>query len=439
MRRDLWRLGSVILLGGLLGLILDQAPLTLAFSLLGYALWQHRNLYGLLWWIRDRKKFEAPETPGVYEEIGREIDLLRARHKKRKKKLADYLHQFRQATSALPDATVVLGPQGEIQWANEAAGDYLGIHWPQDSRQRLTNLVRHPELPKFLRNYPDHIGQTLEIPSPTKPGFHLSITIAPLGEDQHLFVARDVTRLHRLNQIRSDFVANVSHELRTPVTVISGYLETLSGDEERCPKEWRPILDQMQSQTNRMRSVIEELLLLSRLEQNDKIAKPEVVAVPEMISGLYKDAQALNEQERHFFYLEVDPTLLLMGSQGELYSAFSNLVVNAVRYTPAGGVIRIRWYKNTGGAHLEVSDTGIGIPEEHIPRITERFYRVDPSRSRESGGTGLGLAIVKHVLIRHKAKLHIESVVGQGSTFRCDFPPELIVASDADVQMDRLA
>jgi len=439
MRRDLWRLASVLLVGGLLGLIVDHVTLILTLAVFGYALWQQRNLYRLLWWIQERKKFQAPDAPGVFEEICREIDFLRARHKRRKKKLGGYLHQFRQATGALPDAAVVLGPQGEIQWANEAAGEYLGVHWPLDQRQRLTNLVRHPELPKFLLNPQEGKNQSIEIPSPAKRGCYLSITVAPFGEDQRLFVARDVTRLHHLNQIRSDFVANVSHELRTPVTVVSGYLETLANDTDRCPKEWHSILEQMQNQTNRMRSVIEELLLLSRLEQDDKIAKSEVVAVPEIISTIYRDAQALSGQNRHLFYLEVDAKLLIMGAQSELYSAFSNLVVNAVRYTPAGGVIRIRWHKDSSGAHFEVTDTGVGIPEHHIPRLTERFYRVDQSRSRESGGTGLGLAIVKHVLIRHKAKLHIESVAGHGSTFRCDFPPELIVTSDADVEMGRRA
>jgi two-component system phosphate regulon sensor histidine kinase PhoR len=436
MPRDLWRLTGILILAGIIGLAMGQVTLCLTLTLLAYALWQHNNLYQLLQWIRRRKEIEAPDAPGIYEAICREIDFLRTRHKKRKKKLGDYLHQFRQATAALPDAALVLGPQGEIQWANEAAGDYLGVHWPQDYRQRLTNLVRNPELPKFLRNQKDHPNSSIEIPSPVKPGCYLSITVGPFGEDQQLFVARDVTRLHRLNQIRSDFVANVSHELRTPVTVVSGYLETLAGDTDHCPPEWRPILEQMQHQTNRMRNVIEELLLLSRLEQDEKIAKPEIVDVPEMINNIYKDAQALYGPDRHLFYLEVDPKLLLIGARGELYSAFSNLIMNAIRYTPANGVIRIRWYQDPAGIHFAVSDTGIGIPEYHIPRLTERFYRVDQSRSRESGGTGLGLAIVKHVLIRHKAKLHIESEIGQGSTFRCDFPPDLIVASDPDAEMN---
>ncbi len=422
-----------------MGLILGQLTASLLVATLAYGIWQHRKLHRLLRWLQRRKECEPPDVPGVYEAICREIDFLRERHKKRKKKLTHYLKQFQEATTALPDAAVVLGPLGDIQWANAAAVEYLGIHWPQDAHQRITNLVRHPGLPRFLAKRRAG-GSTLDIPSPVKKGAYLSLRLVPLGKDQRLFVARDVTRLHRLNEIRKDFVTNVSHELRTPVTVLSGFLETLSHDRERCPEEWRPILDQMQAQTARMRNVIEDLLLLSRLEQQDLVAQPEVVRVPEMLSAIYQEAQALNGKRRHhLFSLEADPDLWVRGSQTELYSAFSNLVVNAVRYTPEGGVIRIRWYQDSEGAHMEVSDTGIGIPAHHIPRITERFYRVDPSRSRESGGTGLGLAIVKHVLIRHKAKLHIESTVGKGSTFRCDFPPESIASPEAQIKLDQLA
>lgn len=421
-----------------MGLLTGQITLSLLVATLAYGIWQYRNLQRLLQWLQRRKEFEPPDVPGILEAICREIDFLRERHKKRKKKLTNYLKQFQEATAVLPDAAVVLGPLGDIQWANAAAGEYLGVHWPQDANQRLTNLIRHPDLPRFLGKW--GAGEaTLEIPSPAKQGAHLSLRLVPLGEDQRLFVARDVTRLHRLNEIRKDFVTNVSHELRTPVTVLSGYLETLSSDPDRCPEPWRPILDQMQAQTARMRSVIEDLLLLSRLEQQDKVARPEVVEVPEMLSSIYQEAQALNSRRGHLFSLEVDPELWMMGSQTELYSAFSNLVHNAARYTPEGGMIRIRWYQDSEGAHMEVSDTGIGIPEHLIPRITERFYRVDPSRSRESGGTGLGLAIVKHVLIRHKARLHIESTVGKGSTFRCDFPRDSIVAVDSQVEFDQLA
>lgn len=435
MREDLWRFTGLSVVAGLTGLMLDQVTLCLWIATLGYALWQHRKLRRLFAWLQRRKAFDAPEARGAIGAICREIDFMRERHKKRKKKLSGFLKQFQDATTALPDAAVVLGPDGEIQWVNAAAADYLGIRWPQDLRQRLANLVRHPAISKVLKKK-NRKASTVEIPSPVKRDAYLSITVVPMGKDQRLVVARDVTRLHRLIQIRSDFVANVSHELRTPVTVIKGYLEALNADREGCPERWVPVLEELDAQADRMGKVIDELLLLSKLEQEDRVAQPEVVLVSDILGSIYKEARALSGDARHLYYLEIDQDLWIMGSHGELYSAFSNLVVNAVRYTPAGGVIRIRWYRDGTGAHMEVKDTGIGIPEPHITRLTERFYRVDPSRSRESGGTGLGLAIVKHVLKRHNAKLHIDSTVGKGSTFRCDFPLDLIVAAEVDVELD---
>ncbi len=426
MPRDFWRLAGIIAASVVLGLILDQVALVLLCSISAYLVWREHHLRLLLRWIQNRKEGTPPETPGVFDHICHEIEQLRDRHKKRKKKLSKFLNQFREATSALPDTTIVLGPSGEIEWANEAAGDDLGIHWPQDYRQRLTNLVRHPDLARYL-NETGPALPSIEIPAPENPDTQLSIRVVPFGSNQRLFVARDVTRLHRLNQIRSDFVANVSHELRTPVTVLSGFLETMTGNKEQCAASWWPVLDQMQAQTARMKNVIDELLMLSRLEQEDNIAKPVIVRVPEMLENLIREVQGLNANRRHGITLEADPALFLSGDENELYSAFSNLVVNAIRYTPEGGQVRIRWFQDHAGAHMEVHDTGIGIPEEHLSRITERFYRVDSSRSRENGGTGLGLAIVKHVLKRHRAQLHIESTVGKGSVFRCDFPAEVVV------------
>jgi two-component system, OmpR family, phosphate regulon sensor histidine kinase PhoR len=431
--QDISRFAGLYLAAGAVGLIVGQISLLLWIATLLYVIWQHRNLHRLLRWLQHRKQFEPPEVPGIYEALCREIDFWRERHKKRKKKLADYIKQFQEAAAALPDATVVTGSLGDIQWANAAAAEYLGIYWPQDAQQRITNLVRHPELPKFLGKR--EAGEsTIEIPSPVKQGAYLSLRVVAMGKDQRLFVARDVTRLHRLNEIRKDFVTNVSHELRTPVTVLSGYLETLNTDRDCAPEAWHPVIDHMLSQTTRMKYVIEDLLLLSRLEQEDSVPKPSVVSVAEMLNSIYQEAQALDGKRRHMFSLELDPDLLIIGSPTELYSAFSNLVVNAVHYTPENGVIWIRWYRDAQGAHMEVTDMGIGIPAHHIPRITERFYRVDQSRSRESGGTGLGLAIVKHILIRHKARLHIESTVGKGSTFRCDFPAELVATSAQEAQ-----
>ncbi|MFO1434876.1 MAG: phosphate regulon sensor histidine kinase PhoR [Gammaproteobacteria bacterium] len=426
MQTDLWRAFWVLILGLIVGLTFHQVLPCLLIATAGLALWSHWRMHQLLMWLRDRHNRPAPDVPGTMEAICSEIEFLRKKHRRRKRRLTEMLKQFEDATSALPDATVILGPEGDIRWANAAANDQLGVQWPQDGRQRLTNLVRHPDVAALLES-PAPQEVTLDIASPVDPNMQLSLRIVPYAEDLRLFVARDVTRLHQLSQIRSDFVANVSHELRTPLTVVSGYLQTLRAQEKICPEPWKPVLAEMQAQTDRMTSVIQDLLLISRLESGQSTAPNEQVYVPEMLRRIHGEAQTLSGERRHMFAIEADPNLHLLGVESELYSAFSNLVVNAVQYTPARGLIRIRWYGDEDGAHFAVEDNGIGIPEQHLARVTERFYRVDAGRSRNSGGTGLGLSIVKHVLNRHDAKLHIESTPGKGSLFRCDFAPERVI------------
>ena len=422
--RDAWRLLGVAVLAAVLGALSGHFARCLSIGLLLYIAWLHRNLEHLLIWLRNSKAHAPPEPPGVFEELTLEIDYLRERHKKRKKKLASYLKQFQQATRALPDATVVLDDDGAVQWANDSAARHLGIRWPEDFGQRITNLIRLPKLRDFVTEHVE--STTIEISSPTNPNRFLSILLARYGKAQWLFVARDVTELHRANQIRSDFVANVSHELRTPITVFRGYLETLVLQSAQAPAAWAPVLEQLNAHANRMQVLVEELLLLSRLEQDDHVPHPETVTVSELLSDILRQARVLSGHREHFFTIEADPALQILGSRSELQSAFSNLIFNAVNYTPAKGIIRIKWYATADGAHLEVHDNGLGIADEHLERITERFYRVDSSRSRMHGGTGLGLAIVKHVLLRHGASLHIKSKLGEGSTFRCDFPSAVV-------------
>lgn len=426
MSKDLWRLAAIAAVAAAAGRVTGEYTACGLVAALLYIGWLHRNLSLLLQWLRDRKTNEPPEPPGVFEELSLEVDYLRERHKRRKKKLAAYLKQFQQATRALPDATVVLGEDGEVEWANEAAARHLGVRWPEDMGQRITNLIRLPVVRDFVLER-GH-DKAIEIPSPTNPNSHLSILLAPYGKSRWLFVARDVTQLHRANQIRSDFVANVSHELRTPITVFRGYLETLMLQREAAPPPWVPVLDQLNVHAKRMQSLVEELLLLSRLEQEDEVPNPQPVLVSELLGDILKQARIVSGKREHLFSLEADPVLRIMGAAGELQSAFSNLVINAVNYTPARGVIRVRWYGDSQGAHLEVQDNGIGISQDHLERITERFFRVESSRVRGDGGTGLGLAIVKHVLLRHGASLDIRSNLGEGSTFRCDFPAAAVVA-----------
>jgi two-component system phosphate regulon sensor histidine kinase PhoR len=435
--RDIWRLVLLLAVTLAVGALFDRGIESLALALAGYIAWLHRSLHGLLAWLRDSKRHKPPEPEGVFEEIAIEIDYLRERHKKRKKKLANYLKQFQQATRALPDATVVLDEDGAVQWANAAAAKHLGVRWPEDMDQRITNLIRLPIVRDFVQEHA--LTETIEIASPTNPNRFLSVLLAPYGKDQWLFVARDITQLHRANQVRSDFVANVSHELRTPVTVFKGYLESLLDQKKLCPPTWLTPLEHMSSHAERMQTLIEELLLLSRLEREDHAPNMQPILVSEMLSEILKQARMLSGSRDHLFSLEADPLLCIRGNRNEIYSAFSNLVFNAVHYTPARGVIQVRWYGNDAGAHLEVEDNGVGIPEEHLDRITERFYRVDPSRARSDGGTGLGLSIVKHVLLRHDATLEVRSVAGEGSTFQCDFPPAAIVEAVPQLQRSESA
>ena len=432
-RRDLWRLLAVLALALLLGTLCGRTKWWLFGAALTYIAWLHVELERLLVWLRDQKAHQAPEAPGMFEELSLEIDYLRERHKKRKKKLAAYLKQFQQATRALPDATVVLDAQAEVRWANGAARRDLGIRWPEDVGQRITNLVRLPALRAFIDHGPG-VGRAIEIESPTEPGRYLSVLLAPYGKDQRLLVARDVSELHRANEIRRDFVANVSHELRTPITVFRGYLDLLNNQAQECPPAWRPALAQMSAHCERMRMLVEELLLLSNLEREDRVPAPETVDIAAIVAEAHARARELSSSREHLFALEIDPHTRLRGARAELYSAFSNLIFNAVHYTPERGVIRIRWYRDEQGGHFEVEDNGIGIAPEHLPRLTERFYRVEPSRTRAEGGTGLGLAIVKHVLLRHGATLHVDSQPGRGSRFRCDFPvSELIDTRAAEI------
>ncbi len=437
---DIIRSGAAVVAGLIIGWILGDAFLGLAIALALYCAWLHRRLDQLLGWLRNRKETEAPDPRGVFEDLCREIDYLRERHKKRKKKLGTYLKQFQQATRALPDSTVVLDENGSVQWANKAATDILGIRWPEDSGQRLSNIVRIPTLLEFLDR--DEPNASVDIPSPVDEAVQLNVRITPSGNRQRLFVARDVTQLHRANQVRSDFVANVSHELRTPITVLRGYLENMSTQHEVCPPAWEGAIAQMSDHVNRMQAVVEDLLLLSALEQHDRVEAPKPVPVAELIVDIHKRSQQIADHQDRIFMLELETEASILGSYKELYSCISNLIYNAVKYTEPRGVIEIRWYRDDDGAHLAIKDNGIGIGPEHIARVTERFYRAENSRARTRGGTGLGLAIVKHILTRHDASLHIESEIGKGSLFRCDFPPGVIVEDvddDADTSIDRSA
>ena len=427
--RELRRVLFWLVLAALLGLLFGYPGQTLLLALLGYFAWHLRSMYRLYRWLAHGHSFHPPEAGGIWGEI---LDLIYRRqvqHRQRKRRLSSLIKRIQAATEAMPDATVILDRFGAIEWFNSAAELHLALQPGKDQGQRIVNLIRYPEFKAYLEEPRSDTALPLRMSAPSDSRITLSVRVVPYGTSQRLLIARDITEQLRLESMRRDFVANVSHELRTPLTVVNGFLETLNDDEEAdYPPHLARSLELMQQQTLRMQHIVEDLLLLSRLENDRKGPPHEVVRIPAMLAMILEAVQPLAEQKGQQLSVEAEAGLFLYGAEKELYSAFSNLVTNAVRYTQPGGEIRVRWFKDDKGCHYEVRDNGPGIAPQHIPRLTERFYRVDTGRSREVGGTGLGLAIVKHVLTRHQGMLRISSTLNRGSTFVCDFqspcPPE---------------
>jgi two-component system phosphate regulon sensor histidine kinase PhoR len=349
--------------------------------------------------------------------------LLRQQHQSQSK-LTATLEDFQQAGEAMPDGMVILDEADRIEWCNCKAEQHFGIDRERDTGQGITYLVRHPEFAANLQA--QKYSEPLILRQWRGSDLTISVQLIAYGDRQKLVLSRDITEFERVETVRRDFIANVSHELRTPLTVLGGFLETISDNIASDSELLRRSLPLMVEQARRMQRLIEDLLTLSRLESAGNPLRDEPVAVPALLRALHHDAMALSAG-RHRITLVIDTEDGLLGSEEELRSAFGNLISNAVRYTPDGGEVTIGWQWRGDGAAFFVRDTGIGIEPQHIPRLTERFYRVDRGRSRETGGTGLGLAIVKHVLSRHLARLEIASAPGRGSTFTALFPGHRVV------------
>lgn len=431
--REFWRMALLLSAALLIGWMLGIPHGMFTMALMIYLGWHLYNLYRLERWYYKRKKTHPPDAPGIWGEVFHYIYQLQKSNRSRKKKLSSILLRFKESTAAMPDATIVLTQDNFIEWFNKAAKQYLGLKTKKDVGQRIDNLIRNPRFAEYLSL--EEYEEPLELPSPLDSERTFAFRVVPYGRKQKLLVVRDITRLKRLERMRSDFVANVSHELRTPLTVISGYLENMMDDQEKHGENWSKSLQQMDGQTRRMTRLVEDLLMLSRLENEEKSLVQDVVAVPAIISALIEDARILSGDSQHDISFEGDQSLWLRGSEKELNSAFSNLLFNAVQYTPENGHINVRWFQENNRLIFEVKDDGVGIAPAHISRLTERFYRVDAGRSREAGGTGLGLAIVKHVLDRHGAKLEISSRPGEGSSFRCVFPEKLAVIREKKAEL----
>ncbi|MGH8461500.1 MAG: phosphate regulon sensor histidine kinase PhoR [Stenotrophobium sp.] len=378
-----------------------------------------RRLAQLRAWTEQPKAAALPEPTGTWGDIFDRLQDMQRRNRKKRKRLSAMLAEFQASTAALPDGAVVLGARGEIAWFNQAAQTLLGLRSAYDVGLRISNLIRHPAFTQYFASgdYADEV----EAPSPISSASTLLLRIIPYGNSQRLLIVRDISELKRLETARRDFVANASHELRTPLTVLRGYLDMMEPEtRDRAPlQEWRTPIEEMRIQATRMDSLIRDMLRLARLDGN-VAAKQELIAVPALLERVMEEARALSKG-RHIFEVSVDESLLL-GDESDVQSIFTNLVSNAVRYTPDGGLISVAWAAEPSGARFTVSDTGIGIAAQDMPRLTERFYRIDAGRSRATGGTGLGLSITKHALERHDGRMEIESQPGKGSTFTCHFP-----------------
>jgi two-component system phosphate regulon sensor histidine kinase PhoR len=422
------RVAGFYLLVLIFGWYFDNVTLAVAIGSTWLFLWYGWQLYRFNRWVWYSKKMTPPQSAGFWQQIYEGVYSIQRRNRRKRKELTTLVKRFREGSEALPDATVVVDANASIVWCNRLARIELGLRWPQDAGRRIDNLIRHPKFIAFFHG--GNYDFPVEVPSPSNVQKIFEYRVMPYGDKHLLLIARDVTRLTQLEQMRKDFVANVSHELRTPLTVLNGYLEMLPDAEQVPPAFMNKAFREMRAQSERMRNLVEELLVLSRIEASSERVFEKIVDVPMVLNAIKVEADALNRQKQHNIIFNVDPKLKIYGIETELRSAFSNLIFNAIHYTPAPGEIVVTWKPVAGQACFSVQDNGEGISEKHLNRLTERFYRVDKARSRKTGGSGLGLSIVKHVLTHHNSKLEIQSQLGKGSLFSFTFSSELSVNSD---------
>jgi len=406
----------------ILGLIFGHLPWFLLLAVTGLLVWHFWNLLRLSWWLWVDRSMTPPPGRGSWDPLLYGLHQMQLRNKKRRKELGNLIKRFRSGAESLPDAVVLTTEEGTIFWCNGLAQQLLGLRWPDDNGQNILNLLRYPEFTRYLSQKDFARPLTLVLNN----GRHLEFRVMPYSDEQWLLVARDVTQMHQLEGARRNFFANVSHELRTPLTVLQGYLEMMQDQTLEGPLREKA-LGTMREQTSRMEGLVKQLLTLSKIEAAPAMVLNEKIDVPLMLRVVEREAQTLSQQ-RQTLQFDIDSTLKVFGNEEQLRSAISNLVYNAVNHTPDGTYITVSWKRIAGGACFSVADTGPGISAEHIPRLTERFYRVDKARSRQTGGSGLGLAIVKHALSHHDARLHIESQPGKGTIFSFVLPERLIVS-----------
>jgi two-component system, OmpR family, phosphate regulon sensor histidine kinase PhoR len=386
-----------------------------AILLFAIVLYHLRNVSAISRWLSRADSPDPPRTFGVWDRLHAQLHHSRREAAKREAELAQSNERWRAAARALPDGVVIVAGE-RIEWANDTAADHWALDPARDPGTAITHLVRSPEFIEYFAK--GDYSRPLALSPPQRPDRMLSVQVVPYAADRRLVLSRDVTQFRQVERMRREFVANVSHELRTPLTVIAGFLETLR--DEHDPEAAARYVELMQEQAKRMERLVEDLLTLSTLESAPPPPLDQPIDMANLVDRLGADARALSAG-RHRISVQNEPGVDLVGSEKEIASALGNLVSNAVRYTPEGGEVRLRWRASPEGAAFDVEDTGIGIAPEHIARLSERFYRVDRGRSRETGGTGLGLAIAKHALMRHGAMLDIASTPGEGSRFTARF------------------
>lgn len=410
-----------LILGGIFGYL----PWFLLVAVTGLLVWHFWNLLRLSWWLWVDRSMTPPPGSGSWEPLLYGLHQMQMRNKKRRRELGSLIKRFRSGAESLPDAVILTTEEGTIFWCNGLAQQLLGLRWPDDNGQNILNLLRYPEFTLYLKKRDFSRPHNLKLNN----GRHLEIRVMPYSDRQWLMVARDVTQMHQLEGARRNFFANVSHELRTPLTVLQGYLEMMQEQTlEGAPRE--KALHTMREQTFRMEGLVKQLLTLSKIEAAPSLALNDIIDVPMMLRVVEREAQTLSHNQ-HTLSFDVDNTLKVLGSEDELRSAISNLVYNAVNHTPKGTHIAVSWQHTPAGAEFSVEDNGPGIGPEHLPRLTERFYRVDKARSRQTGGSGLGLAIVKHAVSHHESRLNIESTLGKGTRFSFVIPERLIAKKSA--------
>lgn len=427
-RSELKRLLLILVIAAGVGLVIGELLLTVLLSLLFYIAINMYQLRRLIRWLTKaptEDQSEPPEAFGIWGEIFDGIYRLQNQERKASAYLENIINKAQESSAALEIGVIIINKKGNLDWWNLACEKLLGLQYPKDKNQSITNLIRDPRFADYYHQ--EEYSNTLKITAPGDNSRMLEFQIGLFGEHERLLIVRDITQLHRLETMRKDFVGNVSHELGTPITVIKGYLEALVDNMQDLNPKWQNPIRQMHGQAIRMENIVKDLLTLSSLETETPVREQDKINLLKLVSEIQNYTQQMFADKSHKFVIDCAADLNFRGKRSEIYSALSNLIINAAKYTPAQGTITVNARKTKKSLEITVADTGVGIEQKHLPRLTERFYRVDSSRSTETGGTGLGLAIVKHILSRHQGDLLIESEYGKGSRFTCRLPRSRVI------------